>query len=280
MTMKKIGRAFGYAMTALLLFLFLTILFIPGQAVMDLINRGLSEQGLTLSARKFGKAFPLGVSGAGWTLSSPRGELLRLDKASVRLMLFPLFSGKLSCAINAIAGSGRISAIATTAANGSLRLEIRGLNLEQIPFFATVTGVRAAGVVNCRAELSSLRGKGSGYIKLEARGVDLAGIRLGETPLPDATYSAVQGMLRVSNGTAAIESFTLQGDGLYVRLKGNIPPGSSLTAAPLDLTLELMPKPEFLEKQKFIFLLLAKYLDTPGHYRIPVKGTLGKPLME
>jgi type II secretion system protein N len=63
-------------------------------------------------------------------------------------------------------------------------------------------------------------------------------------------------------------------------LKGTIPPGPSLAAAPLNLTLELMPTAEYLERQKLVFLLLARYLDTPGHYQIPVKGVLGKPAME
>lgn len=38
-----------------------------------------------------------------------------------------------------------------------------------------------------------------------------------------------------------------------------------------------MPRPEFLEKQKYIFLLLLKYQTSPGHYQLPVRGTLGKP---
>jgi hypothetical protein len=41
-----------------------------------------------------------------------------------------------------------------------------------------------------------------------------------------------------------------------------------------------MPKPEFLEGQKFVFLLLTKYLTTPGHYQIPVRGTLAKPVIQ
>jgi type II secretion system protein N len=155
-----------------------------------------------------------------------------------------------------------------------------GVRLEQIPFFTTVADTRAAGIVNCQAELRGLQKSAAGSIKLDARGVDLAGIKLGDAPLPDASYQTVQGMIALNGGDATIESFTLQGDGLYVRLKGNIRPGPSLAAAPLEITMELMPKPDFLEKQKFVFLLLAKYLDTPGHYRIPVRGSLGKPVME
>jgi hypothetical protein len=50
-----------------------------------------------------------------------------------------------------------------------------------------------------------------------------------------------------------------------------------MTAAPLNVTLEMMPKPEFLIQQKLVFLLFARFLVTPGHYRIPITGTLQEP---
>ncbi len=280
MNWRWLIRAGGYLLSALLLFVILTILFIPGQALLDLGNRAIAPQGLAVTAGSFGKAFPIGISGRGWVLSSAKGELLKLDSGSVRLRILPLLTGKVSFAINAVSGSGRLSALASSSAGGSLTVEMSGLNLEQIPFFASVTGMKAQGVVNCRAEIGSIAKKASGYVQVDARGVDLAGIRMGETPLPDARYQTVQMMLRLKSGAAAIESFTLDGEGLYVRLKGDIHASETLQSAPLDMIMELMPKPEFMEKQKFIFLLLSKYLDTPGHYQIPIKGILGKPLMQ
>jgi len=280
MTRGKIASQIGFPVAALLLFVALTLLFIPNRAILDAINRGLAGQGLTLSASEFGKAFPLGIGGRGWTLSSGKGKLLTMESVSLKLRLAPLLAGKLVFSLDAGAGSGRITATASTAENGSLRLAISGLNLEQVPFFSTVAGARAAGIVNGQAEMNDAKGKGSGFIKLDAQGVELQGIKIGATPLPDATYQTVQGMIRISGGGATIESFTLQGSSLYARLKGSILPGGNLQAAPLNMTLELMPKPDFLDKQKFIFLLLAKYLDTPGHYQIPIKGVLGKPAME
>ena len=87
-------------------------------------------------------------------------------------------------------------------------------------------------------------------------------------------------MVRAGDGAIKLESFTLEGEGLYVRLKGGLPLTMPLGAAPLNLTLELMPKPEFLERQKFVFLLLTKYLTSPGHYEIPIRGTLAKPAIQ
>jgi type II secretion system protein N len=96
-------------------------------------------------------------------------------------------------------------------------------------------------------------------------------------PLPDASYSSIRGMFRVAAGKGTLESLTFRGEGIYSRLSGTLPVSGPLANAPLDLTLELMPKPDFLERQKFVFLLLAKYQASPGSYRIPVKGVLLKP---
>jgi len=35
-----------------------------------------------------------------------------------------------------------------------------------------------------------------------------------------------------------------------------------------------------MEKQKFVFLLLSKYLTSPGAYQIPIRGTLAKPAIQ
>jgi len=280
MTLRKTAAGLGYAFAATLLFTVLTILFIPNRVIFDALNRALAPHGLIMSASKFGKAFPIGISGRDWTISSPGGKLLTLENASLRLRLAPLLAAKIVVALEAGAGSGSIQATASPSAGGSFTLEVKGLSLEQVPFFSTVAGARAAGIVDCQARISGPKGKETGFIKLAAQGVDLKGVKIGETPLPDATYQTVQGMFTVNGGKATIESFTLQGSGLFVRLKGDILPAGSIPASPLNLTLELMPNPDFLEKQKFIFLLMTKYLDTPGHYQIPIKGVLGKPLME
>ena len=114
----------------------------------------------------------------------------------------------------------------------------------------------------------------NGIIKLEVKGAELADLKIGELPLPAVSDETIQGMLRVKDGRGRVESLTFEGSGLYARLSGEVPLSAS---APLELILELMPKADLLEKQKFVFLLLLKYLDSPGHYRIPVRGTLAKP---
>lgn len=59
-----------------------------------------------------------------------------------------------------------------------------------------------------------------------------------------------------------------------MRLSGELPQG---VTEPVNLLLEIMPKPEYLEKQKLVFLLLAKFMASPGVYRVPITGTILKP---
>jgi type II secretion system protein N len=107
--------------------------------------------------------------------------------------------------------------------------------------------------------------------------MEFSGVKLGAFPLPDAANLRSQGMVRVTNGRARLESFTLQGEGLYMRLSGELPGGSNAANLPLNLVMEIMPKPEFLEKQKLVFMLLAKFMVSPGVYKVPIRGTLLKP---
>jgi type II secretion system protein N len=273
----RILRIIGLGTGAIVLFLILTVMFIPGRTIFEVANSGLSPYGLKLEAVSFGRAFPVGIKGKGITLSSESGELLKLRSGRLNLELLPLLAGELAFSTNAEIGSGSLVASMSFLRSPATKIEVKNVRLEDIPFFQNVAGIKASGILSGKAETRGLISKAKGYLQLEVDGADLSGLKIGEMPLPDASYRKVQGMVRITGGKANIESFTLQGDDLYVRLKGALPLVDPLPLTPLNLSLELMPKPSLLEKQKLIFLLLVKFQDTPGHYQIPVKGTLGKP---
>jgi type II secretion system protein N len=196
------------------------------------------------------------------------------------LRLLPLLAGKVSFSLQARIGNGDISGDYPLMSEGETQIDFKHVRLEDIPYFRTATG---AGVKGDLQAQGSFHGKGNGTrgeAWLEVKNVELSGVKISGMPLPDASYDLVRGALKVSGGKAVLESFTLQGEGLYVRLKGNFPVTTPLGAAPLNVTLELMPKPDFLEKQKFVFLLLSKYLISPGNYQIPIRGTLAKPVIQ
>lgn len=270
-------QSLGLILGGVLLFIFLTTLFIPADVLLNTANRGLARYGLKLGAASFGKALPLGIKGSGFSLSSEAGELLKVRRGELSIELLPLLTGELVFSIDAEIGSGTFTSSLSLLRLPATQIAIKNVRLEDIPFFETVAGMKAAGILSGKVETTGVVSKAKGTVQLEVQGADLSGIKIGEMPLPDSSYRTVQGMIRINGGKATIESFTLQGDELYVRLKGGLPLADPLPATPLDLQLEIMPKPALLEKQKLIFLVLLKYQDTPGHYLIPVKGTLGKP---
>lgn len=264
---------------ALFLFLVFTLCFIPDHELQSLAERALQQQGYSLRAGRFGKAFPLGMQAVNLEIADDRGVLLKTEKATLHLSLLPLLAGRLTITAKAVIGAGQVVGDYSPR-NDDTHFELHGVRLEDLPFIQTVTGARAKGVMRLQGHVKGT-GKGpTGLAQLEIKGANLSGVKIGEMPLPDADYRTVQGMARASAGILTLESFTLEGEGLYVRLKGDFPLTAPPGAAPLNLTLELMPKPEFLERQKFVFLLLTKYLTTPGRYEIPIRGTLAKPAIQ
>jgi type II secretion system protein N len=163
--------------------------------------------------------------------------------------------------------------------NGKAALDLGadGIALADIPFFKSVLGAKAAGKLWSQGVLQRSTKGLNGDLKLEIQQLEFSGVKLGAFPLPDAANLKTQGMVKVTGGKARLESFTLEGDGVYMRLSGEIPSGASAAVTPLSMSLEIMPKPDFLEKQKLVFMLLAKFMTSPGVYTVPIRGTLLKP---
>jgi type II secretion system protein N len=259
-------------------FLFLAFAYtlFPTGRIDAIINQELASQGLTLSPGCSKTILP-GLAWDNPRLSSDQGALVACDRLKVQLRLLPLLMGKVRLGASASIGAGRLDLEYGVTGAKALALDINGISLADIPFFKTVLGATAGGSLWSQGDVS--RGpKGlNGELKLEIKQLEFSGVKLGAFPLPDAANLRAQGMIKVTNGSARLESFTLQGEGVYMRLSGNLPSGANAAGAPLDLSLEIMPKAEFLEKQKLAFLLLAKFMVSPGVYKVPIRGTLLKP---
>jgi type II secretion system protein N len=261
---------------ALLLFPLLILLFIPVGEIKGVLVRGLEQQGYVLRIGELRKSLPLGMSASNVVIADERGTLLKLDEASARLKIFPLCIGRFVVDFRARIGGGEVQA-SFQPRSGSFSVHGAGVHLEDLPYFLTATGANVKGGLFVDGSFNGKGNRSRGEVKLEVRGAELSAIKIGQMPLPDASYSSIRGMFRVSDGKGTLESLTFRGEGIYSRLSGTLPVSGPLANAPLDLNLELMPKPEFMERQKFVFLLLAKYQASPGSYRIPIKGVLLKP---
>ncbi len=270
----------AWVAAALFLLVSLTFIFIPTTVLRDAVDRCLQSRGLTMRAAYFGKAFPLGIKARDLEIGDARGDLLKLDVAVARVSLPALLTGRVVVNYHGEIGNGSIGGEFFHRKENGFSFQAEDLRLEDIPFFRTVTGAMVKGNLDAEATFRENGTKRNGELRLLVKGAVLNGVKLGGTPLPDASYETIRGMYRLDGGRGTLESLSLEGKGIYVRLKGDIPFSSPPGSAPLNLTLELMPKPAFLDNQKFVFLLLIKYQTTPGHYQIPIRGTLAKPLIQ
>jgi type II secretion system protein N len=264
------------SLVSLVLILVLAILLVPVSEIKGVITRGLEREGYLLQADEFHKSFPLGITVRNAQVGDERGLLLKLDSATFRLKLLPLFIGSISLAANARIGDGEVSA-SLQPRTATITLHSEGVRLQDIPLLQVTTGANLQGNLFLDG---SFTGRGTalhGDMRMEIKRAELSGIKVSDMPLPDASYESIRGMFRASGGQGTLESLTFQGDGIYIRLKGSLAMTGPLEASPLNLAIELMPKPDFLEKQKLVFLLLAKYQKSPGSYHIPVTGTLMNP---
>ena len=260
----------------LALFMVCIYVFFPSQRINAVIDRTLSAQGLNLAPAAHKTFLP----GLGWDdalLSSQQGPLLHVDHLSVRLLLMPLLTGRIVLGSAATQGAGRLNIEQRISGRQTVQLAADKLPLSEIPLFKTVLGARVGGSLWGEGRVARGVKGWSGELKLEISQMEFSGIRMGAFPLPDAANLNSKGMVRITDGRARLESLNLQGEGVFMRLSGDLPLGVNAEAAPLDLVLEIMPKPDFLEKQKLVFLLLAKFMASPGVYRVPIKGTLLKP---
>ncbi len=260
----------------LALFLLFLYLFFPVSRINAMIDRNLAEQRLTLAPGAHKTVLP-GLVWKDAVLASEQGTLLRFNRLELRPLLLPLLTGRTVLKSRSVVGSGQLRVEYGLRGEQLLALEADNIRLEALPVFQTVLGGSAAGTMRSSGAIRRSQKGLQGEIRLEVNQLELAGVRLGGFALPDAAGLTCQGMVQIRDGVARLESFTLQGNGVHMRLSGNLPMGARAAFAPLNLTLEIMPKAEFLESQKLVFLLLAKFMTSPGVYRLPVRGTLLKP---
>jgi type II secretion system protein N len=260
----------------LTLFVVCIYLFFPSRRINTVIEQHLSTQGLQLSPVAHKTLLP----GIGWEnalLSSEQGVLIRLNHLTVRPLLLRLLTGRLVLKAMGSLGTGQLDVTYGVTGSSALQFQVDKVELGEVPLFKTVLGARFGGLLHSEG-FADRGAKGlNGELKLEISRLGFSGIKIGAFALPDAANLHSRGMVRITDGKARLESFTLEGEGLYMRLSGEVPAGVEAILAPLNLVLEIMPKPEFLEKQKLVFMLLAKFMASPGVYRVPITGTALKP---
>jgi type II secretion system protein N len=106
--------------------------------------------------------------------------------------------------------------------------------------------------------------QGEGNILLNVKDASLKTTFLqGGYVLPLNWFNDIKGLLAVKKNILEVKSFTLEGEGVYARIKG------SVTGDASDLTMEVMPDESF--KNSSLLMLISPFQASPGYYVIPIK---------
>jgi type II secretion system protein N len=253
----------------------LTLLFIPDSVIRLAVSQALASNGITVHAAKIGTTLPFGIRASKLAFANTATSLITLDRFSLQLRPLSLLSGNLSFNVTANVGTGTINGTITLLPHLQGLLQINMLELADIPLLATASGGTMRGTAQIDLSLQPTPPSGSGgEARLLIRNIQVKGVRISSVPLPDASFPELRGIVKIKGQTVVVDNLALQGNGIYLRLGGTAP----LTAgAPLNLNLELMPNAEFLEQQKSVFLFMIPYQVSPGHYALPISGTLTSP---
>lgn len=251
---------------------------IPERYILSLMETAFSGAGLHLRTEGFRKGLFFNFSARKMVLSK-MGTLERSGEASnplagsaFPLVIFQDVSGRVDLpsvlkanprlGIDCSLHGGEVKGVIGLTDNSATEISGHGLQVRDIPFLGRI-GIRGEG--NLSGHLSFDKGEGEATFAIEE--TKLGGLSFGAVILPLNLFQNIRGAFRIKEGIAEVRSFTMEGDGVYARLKGRITQGG------LDMTVELMTDASFRSETVFR-QVLEQYEVSPGYYVMPLKAPL------
>lgn len=235
---------------------------VPETLIADRIETALKKDPVTADVITLKKGFFYDFR-ADLTIQRDGTKILDLDHLDAKINPFSLFLVKLPLTFQGGIAGGKITGSTDLLKNAEdAQAEVSSIQIRDIPFFHAI-GLDGRGVLSGRFSMKS----GAGEVTFTVNDLSVKNWQIGGVTVPLEFFSKAQGALTVGTDVITIASFTLDGEGVYARVKGNIVRGKA------DLTMELMPEKAFIEKTP-LMLLLENYRVSPGYYAIPIKKAL------
>jgi len=258
--MRLIRWALIIAISILILILGGWLFVIPQDTIRNLIEQERND--ISIKTEGFRKGLFFSLSAESAQIQRHSSELIKIDEIRARidplyLMLFRIkiyFEGEIS--------EGKIA--------GSLLFKRKTLSVDM-----KITDVEASNIAYISSlgivEKGNIDGdfifkEGSGEVRLSFNDMTLKSKTISGVPLPLHIFNRARASFIVKDGALNINSFALEGEGIYARIKGRVE-GKSL-----DMEIEIMPSTGF--KDGLLLLPIEKYKVSEGYYLIPVKGQI------
>jgi len=186
--------------------------------------------------------------------------LFNVESISVKINPLYLFLLRHKSYFNGRIQSGIISGNLSIGRNKRLiNVMLDNIDIKDIPYLKTI-GLKGTGVLNANVMIRD----NNADIKFAVNDAKFETVTLSRISLPMEIFDKAKGVVSIINNVISIDSFSLEGTGIYGRIKGTIKDGNA------DLSLEIMPDASARERFP-VLLFVDKYRVSPGYYVIPIK---------
>jgi type II secretion system protein N len=234
---------------------------ITDQVLIGMAEKTLTGSGLRIDVTGLKKGFFFEIKAARITLSKSDRRLLFIDDFTGTINPFNMLAGRPPLRFVGTLGGGRVDGQAGFFRGSPATVRVERAHIKEIPFFG-LSGLEGSGTLS--GELRTAKGKG--YVEFAVEDTRLKTVSYGGVPVPLDVFREARGALQIGGTAVKIVSFSLEGDGIYARVRGNI------TGKTLNASLELMPDSSF--RDAIVFSALGRYRESPGYYVIPITTTL------
>lgn len=146
--------------------------------------------------------------------------------------------------------------------NGSMRMTLDAIPVKGIPALESID-IRGEGDLSGTLSFSNDKGEA----RFSVSPARLKNASIGGAFLPLEIFSDIKGAVTFGKGTISIQSLTLQGDGVYARVKGNA------VGRQLNMEIEVMMDSSF-QSAPILQTMIGQYQVSPGYFVIPLRTTL------
>jgi|Deesub1362A_J573_1020465.scaffolds.fasta_scaffold00013_170 type II secretion system protein N len=233
---------------------------VPTDLIVSSIEESLDMDSLNVEVVGFKKGLFYNFTIEGVDFKKSGTRLLSVDDISGRVDLLSLLSMKAVIPFRGNIGGGELKGIATLKRKDyEVNLSINNARISELGLFE-YTGIRGDGIL--KAELNMKNN--SGVVKFSVNNLQLEDTPFSGVRIPLAMFHTARGAATFKRTLIKVKSFSIEGKGLYARLKGTI------QGRTINVKLELMPE----EPEPLIFALLKKYQVSSRYYVIPIKRVL------
>jgi type II secretion system protein N len=229
---------------------------VPQSLITGLMEEKAQKAGMSLETEGFRKGILFGIGFDSASLIKDGKDVFSLTDVSARINPLYLLLLKLGVSFEGSAGGGGLKGSASFKSNDySAFVKIENVRLEETGALKDF----GRGLLN--AEFSLKNGEGAFRFSVTEAEFALKGL---DASVPLGLFKKSQGVLTFKDSTLEATSVSLEGNGIYARLKGRI------KGKDADLSLEMMPDASFMPDAA-MSLILGRYRVSPGYYVIPIR---------